>query len=160
MLGGGYVILPIITSELCEKRHLIKEDEIVNYFAISQSLPGIIAANISMFAGYKLRGKLGALSAMLGIITVPFLTIIILASIIDKFTENTFVQSVLWGVGVAVIALIALTAREIWKKSNRNLFFYTLFLASLTAILIFNLSPIKTILIFSVIGIFWKRRIK
>jgi chromate transport protein ChrA len=82
LLGGGYVILPIVTSEFAEKRDLVTAEEIVDFFAISQSLPGIIAANISMFIGYKLRGKLGALLAMFGVITVPFLCIISLASLL------------------------------------------------------------------------------
>ena len=124
LLGGGYVILPIVTSEFEEKRNLVTSEEIVDYFAISQSLPGIIAANISMFIGYKLRGKLGALLAMFGVITVPFLCIICLASFLAMLTENTIVQGAFWGVGVAVIALIMLTVREMWQKSIRDMFFY------------------------------------
>ena len=80
LLGGGYVILPILMNEFVEKRNLVEQDELVDFFALSQSLPGIIAANISMFVGYKLRGKLGALVAMFGVIFVPFLTIVVLAS--------------------------------------------------------------------------------
>ena len=155
LLGGGYVILPIITDELCKKRKLLKEEDIVDYFALSQSLPGIIAANISMFAGYKLRGKLGAAAAMFGIITVPFLLIVLLASVLDKLTENTYIQGLFWGIGIAVIALIVLTVREVWQKSKRNLFFYIIFLSALIALLIFKLSPVKTILIFSFIGVIY-----
>ena len=157
LLGGGYVILPILISEFVEKRDLVKEDEVLNYFALSQSLPGIIAANISMFIGYKLRGKLGAIVAMLGIIFVPFLCIAILASFLGTITENIYVKSVLWGVGIAVIALILLTIREIWNKSSRNLFFYLMFVLSLILILVFKFSPIITILIVSIIGILYKK---
>ena len=124
LLGGGYVILPILLSEFSEKRSLVSKDEIIDYFALSQSLPGIIAANISMFVGYKLAGKTGSLLGMLGIITVPFFVIIALASILGLFVENTYIQSILWGVGIAVIALILLTIREIWQNSKRDLFFY------------------------------------
>ena len=157
LLGGGYVILPILINELVEKRKLIDQDELLDYFAISQSLPGIIAANISMFAGYKLRGKTGALIAMFGIITAPFLSIVLLASILSLITENSFVQGAFWGVGIAVIALILLTVREVWQKSNRNLFFYLIFALSLISLLVFKFSPIQTILLFSVIGVLYKR---
>lgn len=156
LLGGGYVILPIVTSEFEEKRNLVTSEEIVDYFAISQSLPGIIAANISMFIGYKLRGKLGALLAMFGVITVPFLCIICLASLLAMLTENTIVQGAFWGVGVAVIALIMLTVREMWQKSIRDMFFYLFFLTALIALLFFDLSPIKTILIFTPLGVLYK----
>ena len=111
LLGGGYVILPIVTTEFAEKRNLIPKDEIIDYFAISQSLPGIIAANISMFIGYKLRGKLGALLAMMGVVTAPFICIVFFVSLLDLLTENNIVKGIFWGVGVAVIALLMLTFR-------------------------------------------------
>ena len=89
-LGGGYVILPIVQNELVEKRKLITKEDLLDYFAFSQSLPGIIAANISMFSGYKLRGKSGAVVAMLGVIFVPFITIVLLASMLATFISNNY----------------------------------------------------------------------
>ena len=157
LLGGGYVILPIVTNEFVEKRNLISHEDLIDYFALSQSLPGIIAANISMFIGYKLRGKFGAITAMLGVITIPFLCIVLLASILGSLTENTYVNGALWGVGISVIALIMLTVREMWQKSVRDNFFYTIFAFSLAALLILKLSPIKTIILFSTIGLLYKR---
>ena len=157
LLGGGYVILPILINEFSEKRDLINQDDIVDYFAISQSLPGIIAANISMFIGYKLKGKLGAITAMFGIIFVPFLCIAILASFLGTIVENTYIKSILWGIGIAVIALILLTIREIWQKSTRDFFFYLIFVLSLISILVFKLSPIITILIISTFGVLYKK---
>ena len=157
LLGGGYVILPIMTNEFVDKRSLVSHDDIIDYFALAQSLPGIIAANMSMFIGYKLRGKWGAIFAMIGVTFVPFWCIVLLASVIGSLTENSYVQGALWGVGAAVIALIVLTVREMWQKSNRNLFFYTIFTLTLLTLLIFKLSPIQTILLFSLIGIGYKR---
>ena len=126
------------------------------FFAISQSLPGIIAANISMFVGYKLRSFWGAVVSMLGVISVPFLCIVLLASGLSLLTSNNYIQSIFWGVGVAVIALIILTVREMWQKSNKDSFFYLIFLLSLTALVVFNLSPVKTILIFTLFGVLYK----
>ena len=156
LLGGGYVILPIVKNEFADKRKLIEKEDLVDFFALSQSLPGIIAANISMFIGYKLRGKSGAITAMLGIITAPFICIVILASILDKLAGNPYITGAMWGVGIAVIALIMLTVREIWQNSKRDNFFYIIFLLSLTALLIFHLSPIETIIIFTILGILIK----
>lgn len=157
LLGGGYVILPIIADEFVDKRNLITHDELIDYFALSQSLPGIIAANISMFIGYKLRGKWGAITAMLGVTFVPFWCIVLLASVLSTFVNNHYVQGVLWGVGVSVVALIMLTVREMWQKSNRNLFFYIIFVLALISLLILKLSPIQTILLFTFIGVGYKR---
>lgn len=157
LLGGGYVILPILMSEFVEKRNLVEQEDLIDYFALSQSLPGIIAANISMFVGYKLRGKIGAVIAMLGVIFVPFWCIVLLASVLSSITQNTYVQGALWGVGVAVIALIMLTVREMWQESTRNMYFYTIFILALLSLIFLNLSPIKTILIFTLLGVFYKR---
>ena len=147
LLGGGYVILPIMNSEFVEKRSLVSHDDMIDYFALSQSLPGIIAANISMFVGYKLRGKWGAITAMLGVTFVPFWCIVLLASVLGALTQNSYVQGALWGVGVSVIALIMLTVREMWQKSNKNIYFYTIFVLTLATLLVFKLSPIQTILL-------------
>lgn len=157
LLGGGYVILPILMSEFVEKRKLISHDELVNYFALSQSLPGIIAANISMFIGYKLKGKFGAIVAMFGIIFMPFITIALLATILSTLVDNPYIQGALWGVGIAVIALIILTIREMWQKSNKDLYFYIIFALATVALIYFKLSPIKTILLFTILGVFYKK---
>ena len=151
------MILPIIIHEFCEKRKFVEESEIIDYFALSQSLPGIIAANISMFIGYKLRGKWGAIIAMLGVIFVPFWLIVVLANILGCLTNNSYIQSVLWGVSVSVVALIMLTIREMWNKTVKNAYFYTMFALSLITLLIFDISPIKTILLFTILGVILKR---
>ena len=155
-LGGGYVILPIIKTEIVDKRELISNEDLMDYFVVSQSLPGIIAANISMFTGHKLRGLQGAIVATLGVITIPFFSIVLLASILGKLLSNVYVQGVFWGVGIAVVALLMLTARELWRNTKRDLFFYLIFIFSLVSLLIFNISPISTILIFVMLGVVFK----
>ena len=157
LLGGGYVILPILINELAEKRKLVEQEELVDYFAISQSLPGIIAANISMFVGYKLHGKLGAMITMFGIITAPFICIVLLASFLSTLTENPLIQNIFWGIEIAVIALILLTVRDVWQKSNKNFFFYTILTLALISLLYFKLSPIQTILLLTISGVIYKR---
>ena len=156
-LGGGFVILPIIKCELVDKRRWISNEELMDYFALSQSLPGIIAANISLFAGYKLRGKLGALIAMLGVVFVPFWSIVIIATFLSAISGNSYVQGLFWGVGIAVVALIILTARDIWRNANRSLFFYIIFLLTLASLLLLDFSPIKAIVIFVILGVLYKR---
>lgn len=162
LLGGGYVILPILANEFTDKRKIITSEELTNYFALSQSLPGIIAANMAMFIGYKLHGKLGAVVAIAGIIFVPFWCIVILSSVLEALVGNSIVEAALWGVGIAVIALITLTIKEIWQKTDKNAFFYFIFIMSLFTLLWLRLSPIQVILIFSIIGVliksFWRNK--
>lgn len=156
LLGGGYVILPILQSEFVDKRKLISQDDLIDYYALSQSLPGIVAANISIFIGYKLKGKLGALTAMLGVIFVPFVSIILLASFLSIMTENKIIQNIFFGISVAVAVLIILTVKEIWQKTNKTFFFYFLFILTLIGLLIFKLTPIQSIIIFSIAGMLIK----
>ena len=84
LLGGGYVILPLLQSELVDKKNWISDDELCEYYALSQSIPGIIAANTAIFTGYRLRGTLGAITATLGIVTPAFISIILVARILEE----------------------------------------------------------------------------
>ncbi len=156
LLGGGYVILPILQNEFVDKKNIITQDELVNYFALSQSLPGIVAANISMFIGYKLQGKTGAIIALSGIIFVPFWSIVILATVLNNIINVPIVQNFMWGIEIAVMTLILLTTREMWQQADKNAFFYIIFILSLAALLILKLSPIQVILCISVVGILIK----
>ena len=160
LLGGGYVILPIISNEFSEKRKLISSNDITNYFAISQSLPGIVAANMSIFIGYKLRGKLGAVTAIIGIIFIPFWSIVLLASILNSLVNNAYIKGAFWGIGISVIALILLTTREMWQKSDKNLFFYLFFALALFFLLYFKTTPVQTIAILTTLGILIKTILK
>lgn len=153
LIGGGYVILPILKDEIIEARNWITEDELVDYYAISQSLPGLIAANISIFIGYKLRGKLGAIMATLGMITAPFLCIIAIASIVSKISQMPTVKSILWGVGFGVIILIISSVKEMWKKSITDKFALFMFSLFLIAILKWNIAPAPMIISSMIIGI-------
>ncbi len=117
LLGGGYVILPLLQFELVDKKGWIDDDELCEFYALSQSIPGIIAANVSIFVGYKLKKIPGAIAAITGIVAPAFISIIILAKILEEVIKLKFVQSIFWGVGIAVLILIFLAVKEIWKKS-------------------------------------------
>lgn len=156
LIGGGYVILPILKEDVVEKKNWITENELVDYYAISQSLPGLIAANISIFVGYKIKGKLGALAAILGIITSPFICITGIASIISQISEISIIKSILWGVNFGVIILIISSVKEMWGKSITDKFTLFMFFAFLVAILKFNITPTPIIISAILIGILYK----
>ena len=153
LLGGGYVIVPLMRSRLIENKKWISEDELVDYYALSQSLPGIIAANISIFTGYKLRGKFGGLTALLGIITSPVISILLIAFIIDKLLTLKFIENIFWGVGIAVIIMMYLTVKEMWSKSVQDIKSFIIFLAAFFASYFFQLSPIYIVILAIILGI-------
>ena len=134
LLGGGYVILPLLQSELVDKKNWINDDELCEYYALSQSVPGIIAANTAIFVGYKLRRTAGAFVATLGIVMPAFISIIIVARLLEEIIKLKFIQSIFWGVGIGVLILIFLAVNEMWRKSIVDKFtcwiFFIIFILS------------------------------
>ena len=151
LLGGGYVILPLLQSELVERKKWINSDELTEFYALSQSVPGIIAANISIFTGYKLLKIKGATAAVLGVITPAFLAIVLLASLLQTLVSLNIVQNLFWGVGIGVIMLLYLAIKEMWYKSIIDKFSCIIFITAFLMSALFKLSP-AIIIIFSIIA--------
>ncbi len=153
LLGGGYVILPLLRKYIVEERNWLSEEELVDYFALSQCTPGIIAGNISMFSGYKARGIFGALTAILGIITPSFFAIILLANILNGAIENKIVQDAFWGIRISVIVLVIVTVKDMWAKSVYSRFTSIIFIVVLIALLFFPISPAIVILLSAIAAV-------
>ena len=136
LLGGGYVIIPVMKSELIEKRNWLNEDELCDYYCVSQCLPGIIAANMSILVGYKMAKIKGALAAILGMSFSPFISIVIIAHLLNKILAIPFIESLFWGVNLSVIVLIYLALKEMWSKSIVDIFsaFWFIFILFLALI--------------------------
>ena len=129
--GGGYAMYPVIKGEITDKRGWITEEELMDYYAIGQCTPGIIAVNVATFVGKKLKGFFGAVFATLGVIFPSVVIITIIAAFINNFADLWYVQSAFSGIRVAVIVLILNTIISMWKKSIRNVFGYVVFLLAL-----------------------------
>lgn len=151
LLGGGYVIVPLLVSEFSEKRAWLSREEIIDFYAMGQCIPGIIAPNTIMLAGYKLRGKTGTFCALLGLTLAPFVAILLIASFVGLLLKSVVVNDIFWGVNVAVIILIILTVKEVWSVSIIDkltmLFFLTAFFMC-----IFGISPAIIILLAVLLG--------
>ena len=125
--GGGYAMLPMFNRELVEKKHYATEEEILDYYAIGQCTPGVIAVNTSTFIGYKKAGYLGALASTLGMVTPSLIIILILAIFIKQFAHIELVQYIFAGIRVAVAAMITDTVFKLCKKSVNNVYAILLF---------------------------------
>ena len=115
-IGGGYAMLPLIQREVVDRGWLSKED-FVDVFAVTQSLPGIFAVNISIFVGYRLKKTPGAICCALGTILPSFLIILLIALFFTQVRDNEWVERAFKGLRPAVVALIVVpcltTARSI-----------------------------------------------
>lgn len=105
-IGGGYAMIPLIEREVVHRGWLGKE-EFLDLFAVTQSLPGIFAVNISIFVGYKLKGVRGSVICALGTILPSFCIILLIAMFFNHFEDNPWIAKVFNGIRPAVVALIA-----------------------------------------------------
>ena len=153
--GGGYAMFPVIKGEIIDKRGWITEDELMDYYAIGQCTPGIIAVNVATFVGKKLKGFWGAAFATLGVVFPSVVIITIIAAFINNFADLWYVQSAFSGIRVAVIVLILNTIISMWKKSARNVFDYIVFLLALVLSFFNILSSVFVVILSAVAGVLY-----
>ncbi|QTQ16154.1 chromate transporter [Treponema parvum] len=149
--GGGIAMLPILERELVDKRHWIDSDELLDYYAIGQSTPGIIAVNVATFVGYKRAKFAGGVIATLGIITPCIVVITLLAAFIGSIDKIKWVKKALSGINVAVAANLTYGTFNIAKKSVKDAAGIFLFLVCFLAIFVLNISTVWVI--FSAAGL-------
>ena len=144
-IGGGYAMIPIIQDEM-SRRGWISEDELPDIVALSQSAPGVMAVNISIFAGYRLRGVKGSIAATLGSITPSFCIILAIAMVFTSFKDNPWVVKAFKGIRPAVIALIAVPMINMAKKCCKAWWAWALAVAALVLVAFLDVSPIYILL--------------
>ena len=142
--GGGYAMLPMIQREVVEKYRWATEDEIMDYYAIGQCTPGIIAVNTATFVGYKVKGIAGGIFAPLGVISPSLVIISIIAAFLTNFQELVVVQQALSGIRISVCILMAVSIYKLAKKSVGDLFGVVLCAA---AFLLSYFTSISTVLL-------------
>ena len=158
LIGGGYVLLPISIEEFSKKRNLLTQEEIVDFFALAQCLPGIIVVKSSVFIGYHLRGKFGAFASLLGLITPPFFAMLFVVSILDKI--NPEILSYINTITIAVIVLVGASFIELASVCLKNIFSIFLFIITVLMFVFTNLQPVIIILILTAFGIIYKTIIR
>ena len=115
--GGGYAMLPLLEEDLVKRRGWVTTDDLMDYFAIGQCTPGIIALNVSTFIGHKRKGVAGAITATCGFLTAPIVIILLIAMCLKNFAQYSIVQHAFAGIRVCVCVLIIEAVLRLWKKS-------------------------------------------
>lgn len=141
LLGGGYVIVPLLKKYIVDERQWMSDEELVDFFAMSQCIPGIIAGNIATCAGYRAKGILGAITALMGIVVPCFIFIIILAGLLTGVTDYPVIQNAFKGIRISVVILVLVTIKDLWSKSVNSLFSYILFFIILVLLFLLPVSP-------------------
>ena len=115
--GGGYAMLPLLERDLAEKRGWVTVDELMDYFAIGQCTPGLIALNVATFIGNKRKGVIGGIVATLGFLTCPIVIILLIAMFLTNFADLPIVKNAFAGIRVCVCVLILQAILKLWGKS-------------------------------------------
>lgn len=150
--GGGMAMLPMLQKELVESKQWLTDEEILNYFAIGQCTPGIIAVNVATFCGYKRAGLLGAIIATIGIVCPSWIIIMLIAGSISHFAENPWVTRALKGVYAAVAALLIRAVFSFGKKIITDSAAAFIAAASFFAVTVWNVPGILIVLAAGITG--------
>ena len=153
--GGGWAMIPLIEREVVDKQNWIKREDFVDALAIAQSLPGVLAVNISILIGNKLRGLKGCLTATLGTILPSFLIILAIAIWFVQTYDNPVVERIFKGIRPAVVALIVSPVFSTAKTARINI--KTVIIPIIVALSIWlgGVSPIWFVLLGAIGGILY-----
>ena len=151
--GGGYAMLPILQREIVQKKKWATDEEIMDYFAIGQCTPGIIAVNTATFIGQKTAGNLGGIIATLGIVFPCFVIISLLAGVIETFSHITFVQKAFAGIRICVCVLILNAVMKLFKKAIVDKPTLVIFILVTLFAYFTNLNPIVFVVASAIAGI-------
>lgn len=152
-IGGGLAMMPMMQSELIEKRKWITDEELIDYYAVGQSTPGIVAVNVATFVGYKQMGIIGGVFATLGMVTPSLVIIMILASLINSINDFPIIQKALKGINVAVAALLTSTIINFMKKTIKKFTNAIFMMISFLLVFVFKLPSFWIILFALLIGV-------
>lgn len=151
-IGGGYAMLSLIEDEIVNKKNWLEKEEFVDGMAIAQSVPGVLAVNISLITGYKIAGFLGMFTGMLGAVLPSFFIVLFLSQILLAIGNHPIVVAIFNGIKPAIAALILISVYRIAKSANINR--YTFIFPIIIAVLIryLGVSPIIIIIATMILG--------
>ena len=155
--GGGYAMLPMLQKEVVEKHGWATEEELMDYYAIGQCTPGVIAVNTATFVGQKARGLAGAIFATLGVVFPSVVIITLIAAFLSNFAHLAVVQNAFAGVRVCVCVLIFNAVVKLWKKSVVDKAALVIFLAVFLGSCLLELSPVIWVLLAGGAGLLVKK---
>lgn len=154
--GGGYAMLPILERELVNKRGWVTKEEIIDYYALGQCTPGVIAVNTATFVGNKLAGIFGGIIATLGFITPSVVIIGIIGSVLQNFAHIEMVQQAFAGIRICVCVLIVNATVNLWKSAVTDKFGVVLFIIVFLLSSFINISPVFFVVGAGLLGLAFK----
>ena len=158
--GSGYAMLPIVYREISVKKKWISEEEISDYVAFAQSLPGVIAINISCFVGKKIAGISGAIVSCIGVITCPSVIIFFISRFFSDITKYPITKKIIGSLKPVTTAIVLLAFIKIYKTNVKDKFQVTIFGLSVIAFFFFKISTQYIIISACVLSCLYKGLVK
>ncbi len=153
-------MLPILQREVVEKRKWVTNEEIMDYYAIGQCTPGIIAVNTATFIGQKCAGNIGGIVATLGVVFPSLIIITLIAAFLQNFADLAIVKNAFAGIRICVSVLIINAVIKLWKSSVIDIATTIIFFVIFIAAIFTDLSPIVFVLFAGIAGVILKWRKK
>ena len=140
--GGGYSIIPMLEKEAINKYNWLTKEELLDFFAVSQCIPGVIATNMAVMVGNKVKKLSGAVAASVGVVMPSLLIIMIIAAFLQNFADLEIVQNAFWGIRVVVAALIFGVVLSMFKTGIVDKLTFVIFVVVFLCSVFLSLSPI------------------
>lgn len=156
--GGGMTMLPILQREVVDHKGWVTEEELMDYYAIAQCTPGIIAVNTATFIGYKRKGAVGGILATLGVVTPSLIIITLLAGIIQQLSHLAVVKNAFAGIQVCLCVLIFNAVMKLMKKAVIDKATAVIYGLVLLGSVFLKISPIWFVLLAGLAGVLLKNR--
>ena len=151
--GGGFAMIPLIEREFVENKKWIDSEEIVDIFAVSQTMPGAIGINAATFVGYKVAGKKGAIVATIGMVLPSFLIITLIAVFFSRFQNTPFVNAVFSGIRPAIVGLITMATLKVGEASIKDGVGMIIAALSIVAVVILDIQAVFVIVGGALVGL-------
>lgn len=150
-IGGGYAMIPLIRDEMI-KRDWMSDEELPDIIAMAQSAPGVLAVNMSIFVGHKLRGVKGSVVATLGSVIPSFVAILLIAMVFTNFRDNPVVERIFKGIRPVVVSLIAVPMINMARKNNKIWWAWAISAVTLFMVAFLSFSPVYILLVLIVVS--------
>ena len=151
--GGGYAMIPILEREIVDRQGWASSEELMDYYAVGQCTPGVIAVNTATFIGYKIAGPLGGIVATLGVVFPSVVIICIIAGVLTNFADIPAVKSAFTAIRVCVCVLIFNAVLKLWKGAVKDKAGLVLFLIVFVLSLFFDISPFVFVVMCALAGL-------
>ena len=151
--GGGYAMLPMLEREIVNKHGWATMEDLLNYFAIGQCTPGIIAVNTATFVGHKHRGVSGGIAATLGVVSPSVVIITIIAAVLSRFMDNEYVGYAFAGIRIAVCAMIGKSIVKLAKSNIKKWWQIALAVAAFVGVALLGVASSTVTLVAIALGV-------